>query len=332
MSARFGWIVSLAIVLAVAAVTVGRLTDAQDKSGAAAPKQRPAEKSADKSAATDEMKAIAAAREEVVKHFNAGHAEQLARLFLPQGELLDDSGTSHQGTEAIQALLTKYFEKYPGAKMEISDEAVCITGPVAIEEGTRRITTKEAGEAETQFITVWARTNDGWRIASTREVAIETLPTPHDQLQALAWLVGEWVNEGSDAVVSIRYRWSEDRNYLLGDFLVKSAGEVTMKSEQRIAWDPQTEGYRSWMFDSDGGFSESTWTEADEGWEIQSRAVLPDGSDGFATIHFQFLGNNRFQLRGTDRMIGGEQLDDFEVTVTRKAPAPADENEDKSEQ
>ena len=45
-------------------------------------------------------------------------------------------------------------------------------------------------------------------------------PTPHELLQPLAWLVGDWVSEGGDSVVRISYRWSDDGNFLLGDYKV----------------------------------------------------------------------------------------------------------------
>ena len=58
------------------------------------------------------------------------------------------------------------------------------------------------------------------RIVSLRDFADDRSTTPHDRLQPLAWLVGDWVNESSDAAVKISYRWSEDKNFLLGDYHV----------------------------------------------------------------------------------------------------------------
>ena len=137
--------------------------------------------------------------------------------------------------------------------------------------------------------------------------------------------MGEWVNEGSDAVVLISYRWSEDGKFLLGDFLVKSAGKIAMKSEQRIGWDPVARKVRSWTFDSDGGFAQGEWTPTESGWVSQTTAVLPDGTTGSATITISATEDDRYTITGTDRIVGDIQQSDFTVTVVRKAPNPSDQ-------
>src|SRR5262249_21200887 len=144
--------------------------------------------------------------------------------------------------------------------------------------------------------------------------------TPHDRLEQLGWLVGDWVNEGNDAVVRISYRWSDDRNFLLGDFHVTRAGSTVMQSTQRVGWDPVAGKVRSWVFDSDGGFGEGNWTYVDGSWVIKSSAVLPDGQTGSATITVSPQGKDRYLLKGTDRIAGDERDDDFEFIVTRKPP------------
>ena len=95
-----------------------------------------------------------------------------------------------------------------------------------------------------------------WKIASAREVEDDDSLSPHERLKPLAWLVGDWVDEGSDAVVQISCNWSEDKNYLLVDFDAKIQGKPAMKSSQRIGWDPLTQKVKSWVFDSDGGYGE----------------------------------------------------------------------------
>ncbi|MFM7842947.1 MAG: DUF4440 domain-containing protein, partial [Planctomycetota bacterium] len=138
--------------------------------------------------------------------------------------------------------------------------------------------------------------------------------------QGLAWLVGDWLNEGSDNVVKISYRWSEDKNFLLGDYHVTQQGKVVMKSSQRIGFDPVAGKIRSWLFDSDGGFGESSWTQVGEEWVLKSTATLPDGQQGSATITISAKDKNRFTMKGTDRLVGVERAPDFDVTVVRQVP------------
>jgi uncharacterized protein (TIGR02246 family) len=265
---------------------------------------------------------VRAASAQLAKHFNVGDASALAAMFAAPGEFIDEQGNVYQGQAEIKQLLTAYFAKFPGVKVEPHIERVRLVGPVAIEEGTRTTTTK-AGEqkARSRYIAVWLRTTAGLQIVSLRDFADDPPPTAHDNLQPLAWLVGDWVNEGSDAVVKIAYRWSEDRNFILGDFHVTTGGQVTMKSTQRIGWDPLVGKVRAWMFDSDGGFGEAHWTPVGESWVIKSSATLPDGQTGSATITLTPAGKDRYVMKGTDRIAGSERVEDFEFHVVKQPPA-----------
>jgi hypothetical protein len=140
-------------------------------------------------------------------------------------------------------------------------------------------------------------------------------------LHPIAWLVGEWLNEGADGKVAISYRWSEDKNFLLGDFKITSPDGKPRTSTQRIGWDPSVGRIRSWLFDSDGGFGEASWTVVDDGIVIKSSSVNPDGATATATMNITSKDNDRFVIEGTDRIIGGNLEEDFEITVARRPPA-----------
>ncbi|SFJ24629.1 nuclear transport factor 2 family protein [Planctomicrobium piriforme] len=270
-------------------------------------------------AADDPQAEIKGVGEKVVAAFNAGKADELAALFLPQGEWIDENGVVYMGREEIQEILTAYFQKYTGAKMAVTPDSIRPVGPVAIEEGVREITAgKEQGTAQLRYIAVFAKSDVGWQIASVRDFTNDPAPTPHDYLKPLEWLVGDWVNEGADAHVQITYRWSDDGNFLLGDYHVIRDGKEVMNSSQRVAWDPLAGKVRSWMFDSDGGFAESTWTNVENDWVLKSQAVMPDGLTGSATITISKADKDRFTMSGSDRIVGTMWDDDFEVTVVRK--------------
>ena len=196
-----------------------------------------------------------------------------------------------------------------------------MAGPVAIEEGTRVMTTKDgANKARIRYINVRTKTNAGWQIASMRDISDDTEPTPHEQLEPLAWLVGDWVNEGADATAKISYRWSEDQNYLLADFEFTNADQVKRKATQRIGWNPLTRKIHSWLFDADGGFSEGSWTKVDEGWVVKTSVVNADGETASATMEIEPKGKDRFIMSGSDRIVGDQREPDFELTITRSPP------------
>ncbi len=268
------------------------------------------------------MAAVRKSDEQLVTAFNAGKADAVAGMFLPKGELIDEAGTVYQGTQEITDLLNAFFKQFSGAKLAMKVESVRLVGPVAIDEGTRTITTKD-GKAKSQFryIAVWAKTEKGWQLASFRDFTDDPPPTPHENLQPLAWLVGEWINEGADGKVTITYRWSDDKNFLLGDFQMKSAAGALRSSVQRIGWDPSVGKIRSWLFDADGGFAEGTWTLVDDGIVIKSSSVNPDGSTASATMNITPKDKDHYSIEGTDRIVGDNLEDDFEITVTRRPPA-----------
>ncbi len=270
------------------------------------------------------VEAVAVMEESFAKAFNEGNPEVLVKLFLPEGELIDELGTVYKGQSDLQELFAKYFAKFPGAKLELEIESIRNIGEnLAIEEGTRYVSTADGTGAQVRYIAVLSKVDGKWFLASIREVYDEPDPTPDLRLESLAWLVGRWVSEEPDLAVAIEYRWDEGQNFIIGDFSATREGDVIMKSTQRIGWDPLAGKVRSWLFDADGGYAEGTWTETEEGWVIKSLATMPDGMTGSATVTFIPLGDERFQMVGTDRIVGDGRADDFDVTVTRAPPSPS---------
>ncbi len=272
--------------------------------------------------ATDEAlaAAIRANSEELVAAFNAGKAPEVSRMFLPSGELVDESGLIHKGNAAIEELMTALFEKFPGVQVSLNMESVRSVGPAIIEEGTRTMTVKDGTTSATfRYIDVWVKTEGGWKLASHREVAEDPVPTATDYLQPLAWLEGDWINEGADGKVDIKFRWSDEKTFLLGEFTISGADGVPRKTSQRIGWDARSGCIRSWLFDADGGFSEAIWTVVGEGDEIvaQSNSVNPDGSGATATLTIKLVDKDHFTFGGTERIVGGDREPDFELTITR---------------
>jgi uncharacterized protein (TIGR02246 family) len=253
--------------------------------------------------------------------FNGGKADDVAALFLPKAELIDESGNAYQGQAAIRDLIATFFEKFPGTQMETAIESIRMIGPVSIEEGTRFTTSKDGTSATIRYVKVLARVDQGWRIASIRDYAEESIPTPGELLKPLDWLIGDWINEGADARVKLAYRWSEDGNFILAEISVTKNDNTIVKTTQRIGWDPLLAKPRSWTFDSDGGFSEATWTQVDNAWLLRSSAVLPDGQTGSANLTLTPDSDGRFVMTGTNRVVGDNLEVDFEIAVVKQPPA-----------
>jgi uncharacterized protein (TIGR02246 family) len=268
--------------------------------------------------------AVVRESEATVKAFNAGDAAALGRMFLDTGELVDEAGAVHTGQAAITELFTGFFGKYPKATLEmLVDSARPVGGTLAVEEGQRRITTAAGETAQVRYVAVRSKQDDRWPIASYREFAADPLPTPREALQGAAWIVGDWVDESPEGRTEISFRWSDDGNFLIGDYVMSAAGAGESRSTQRIGWDPASGQVRSWTFDDDGGFTEGRWERTDEGWAVASQATMPDGSTGSATLTISVKDADHFVVRGTDRIVGDVAEPDFEMTITRKPPRPA---------
>lgn len=262
--------------------------------------------------------------ESTVKAFNAADAKALASAFLETGELVDEDGNVYAGREAITDLFTRFFGKFPQASLEMEVTGSRSIGEgLAVEEGVRRITV-DAGSvaAQVRYIALRMRQGDRWPIVSYREFADDPLPTPREMLAAVEWLVGDWVDESEEGRTTISYRWSEDGNFIVGEYNLTIGGRSAGKSTQRIGWDPVEGELRSWTFDSDGGFSEGEWAATDEGWIVKSEATMPDGTTGSATVTIARKDADHFAVESTDRIVGGAEEPDFKLVVARRPPAP----------
>ncbi len=88
---------------------------------------------------------------------------------------------------------------------------------------------------------------------------------------------------------------------------------------QVIGWDPAEGTIRSWMFDSDGGFGEGTWTKKDNRWTIKFKQVLPDGRRASATNIYTIIDNNTITWQSIGREVDGQFMPNVgPVKVVRK--------------
>ena len=191
-----------------------------------------------------------------------------------------------------------------------------------MEFGTTKETAAPNELPEYDRYTVLHVKRDGkWQMALARDEEGPTA-TAHERLEPLAWLVGEWIDDGGSSVVLSSGRWSEDGSFLLLDFKLQLNGRNAMNVNQRIGWDPVAKGIRSWVFDSEGGYGESAWTRDGNDWIIKATGVRPDGTAASATNFLIPTGRDGYIWRSTDRVVGDERQPPSEVKVVRKPPQP----------
>ncbi len=293
----------------------------------------PASRSADE-------KAIREASAAFVRAYNAGDAKAIAGLFTEDAEVVNEEGAPIQGREAIGALFASTFAAHPGETIELDEISIRFLGrDVAKEDGRARIVpgrtnpaavsrTKGPSVAHTggpqisRYTVLYVRQDGRWLQSSVREHADKEI-TPHERLEPLGWLVGEWVDEGSSSVVHSNTQWSADGNFLLRDFTIQIAGQPALRGTQRIGWDPLTRQIISWVFDSDGGHGVALWAHEGERWVVKASGVLRDGRTATATQIYTVVNPHLVRWKSVDRTLGDQAEPDVaELVMVRKPPRP----------
>lgn len=267
--------------------------------------------------------AIRANVAEFVRAYNAKDAKATAGLFDPHGQVLTEEGETVEGRSAIEAAFAESFADSPDATIEVIVDSIRFIGAdLAIEVGSTRETAAPGQTPEYGRYTVLHVKRDGkWSMAMARDTEGEP-PTSHERLRPLAWLVGEWIDDGGSTVVHTSCRWSDDKNFLLQEFKVQLAGKDAMRVSQRIGWDPLAKRIRSWVFDTEGGFGEGVWASDGRTWIIKSTGVRPDGTPASSTSIIVPAGKDGYVWRVSDRVAGDEFLTPLEVRIVRKPPTP----------
>lgn len=322
----------LTLFVALSALGIGWMAQAQNRDEKGAAGKKPAaksaapaaqEKSQDKSHAADDEKAIRAGAAAYVKAYNAHDAKALAELFALRAEFVNEAGDVVRGREAIEKNFIAVFAGNPDAQLEIEVEAVHFMTPsIAIEHGAVRArpSAKEPF-ATSRYVAINVKPEGKWLVGSVRDFpAEEGQLTNRERLQPLAWLVGDWVDESPDAVVVTSCKWVDNDNFLLQEFDVQVAGKVAMHGTSRIGWDPLTKQIKSWVFDNTGGHSEGLWTRVGDDWIVKSQGVTTNGQAASATNMYRFVDPETLLWSSHDRVVGGERGEDVGEIIMKKAP------------
>jgi hypothetical protein len=192
----------------------------------------------------------------------------------------------------------------------------------AREDGLTRTTQSGGAETLRRYTVYFVKHGGQWLYSTVREENA-TGVAHSEHLKELEWLVGEWLDQGSDSTVHAACRWSDDKNFLLRDFTIHVQGKPVMTVSQRIGWDPLSRLIKSWVFDSEGGYGDALWARNGYHWLIKSTGVLPDGRIATATNTLTRLGPNRARWATRDRSLGAQAIaEPAENLMVRRPPPP----------
>ncbi|WP_197441584.1 YybH family protein [Thalassoglobus neptunius] len=273
---------------------------------------------------TTETEVVLSSARQFVKEFNAHNVDKLLSMYAPKAEIIQRDGSRQIGTKEIRGSFTTYFEQNPEAQIAVRLESVKeLTPNLALEEGT--VTLFDDGNTASyvsSYILLHSKVEGMWKIAVSKVTEDEILDR-QNALDQLAWMEGEWIDEGATSSIYWNCQRSEDGNYLLRSFDIRFADGRVAKGTQRIGWDPVQSRIRSWAFDTSGGFAEATWSQVGEVWVNKSTGYQPDGTAVSATNYVIPIRGDRYLLRSVERIAGNEKADDVEAVVVRRGPKPA---------
>ena len=143
-------------------------------------------------------------------------------------------------------------------------------------------------------------------LAGGAGISLVIIPTADSQLEPLKWLIGSWENNEADQTVETKVEWAGNKNFLVRTFKLKGVDESETDGWEIVGWDPGRRQIHSWIFDSNGGFGESTWAYHAGHWLILSSNVLPDGSRSTAENVLTKADDNEFTWESQNRTLNGE--------------------------
>jgi uncharacterized protein (TIGR02246 family) len=313
------------LLLILATVATGRGLNAQEAAKIAIPRPdaRPAPAAAP--AREDDERAIKALLDAFIKAFDAGDADAAAATYTETAIVVEDRGEKVEGRAAIRGLYAGSFADNPGSKIAIRSDLLRFLGAeTAIEQGRTTITPPAGRGAPeiSRYTAIYIKHDGRWLQSVVRDEAAHDV-TPHERLKELEWLVGDWVNESQDAVVSTTCKWAPGGNFLVRDFTMKTKGRPVLSGSQRIGWDPLSHRFKTWIFDSEGGHGEGHWTRTGDQWVIKLEGVNQDGKPVSATNIVTRLGKDRMGWQSTDRTLGGAAIPGIDEFIVVRTPPDA---------
>jgi uncharacterized protein (TIGR02246 family) len=278
-----------------------------------------------KPASSADENAIRAAVESYVDAYNRGDAKAVAAQWSETGEWISPSGQRFQGRRAIEKELKNLFAENKGVRIEVSNVTIRIlSADAATEEGTVRVIRPGEPPSESTYLAVDTKKNGQWKLDSVHETNVPDLPAASPALQDLAWLVGQWTDQSPDAEIDTSVSWTKNKAFLNYSFKASVPGMDDLEGTQVIGWDPAAGKIRSWMFDSDGGFGEGTWSKKGDSWIVKFHQVLPDGRKASAENIYTLVDDDTFLWKSIARKVDGEYLPNVEdVKMVRRTTSDA---------
>jgi uncharacterized protein (TIGR02246 family) len=271
--------------------------------------------------AADEATIRANAAKYVEAH-NRRDSKTMASMWSPEAVYIDEqTGEKAVGHDAIARQLDHEFAGADDAKLTIHIDSIDFLSPnVAVEKGTAEVTYGKRPAEKSEYTAVHVKRDGKWLLDRVTEVEEPTPPpSNYEHLKELDWMIGSWIDKDDNATIQTDSEWTKNRNFMTRAFAVAVGDKINMSGMQIVGWDPIAKQIRSWVFDSNGGYSDGKWKRKGDRWIVQQAGTLPDGGKTTSTNIFKHIDNNSYTWQAIDRTVDGEVLPNVdEVLIVRK--------------
>ncbi|MBV9999581.1 MAG: SgcJ/EcaC family oxidoreductase [Verrucomicrobia bacterium] len=238
--------------------------------------------------------------------YDRGDAKALASFYAEDVDYIDQDGAEVKGRGEMEKLFMENFRANPGAKITITvEELKSLTPDVQMNRGVATVTAANGTTESTRYAAVVVKKGDRWQICQLTQAA-GPAPSAYSQLELLQWLIGNWENKDANQTIETKVAWAGDNNFLVRTFKLRGAEAGETDGWEIVGWDPDRQQVRSWIFDSNGGFGESSWAYDGGRWLIRASNVLPDGSRSTAENVLTKVDDNKFTWESQNRTLDGE--------------------------
>jgi uncharacterized protein (TIGR02246 family) len=283
------------------------------------------------SAKPEDEKAIRDAAAKYAEDFSRGDVDALAAQFAKDATYDEGEGPVLAGRDEIRKVLAADLKENPGTKMSIDIKSIRFTKNRAIEIGEATLTPAKGEATTVAYRAIHAKQPDGkWLMTNVGPDVTAEGSTSAGPLEELTWMLGTWHDAESDMDLSCDCRWDGNRRFMMRMFVIKSEDRSALQVTEIIGWDAANRCIRSWVFDSDGGFGQNTWSKRGDEWIISAKGTLPDGGRASAVNIIQCIDDNAYTWASTNRDIDDEMLPDVDnVKMVRVPEAQAAGGENK---
>lgn len=273
----------------------------------------------------EDERALREAAAKYAEAFNRGDADALAAFYAKDAIYDEGEGPVITGRDEIRKALAANLEGNPGTKMTIDIRSIRFTKSRAIELGTATLTPPKGEALIVSYRAIHAKQPDGkWLMTSVGPDVTAEGSTSAGPLDDIAWMLGTWRHAEDGVDLTSACRWDPNRRFIIRTFVMKEEDRAPLEITEVIGWDAADRAVRSWVFDSDGGFSQSTWSQRGDDWVILAKGTLPDGGRASAVNILHRVDDDTYTWSSTSRDVDGQMLPDVtDVKMVRVPEAPA---------